>query len=200
MQTTKKIYNLQSLSFLRGQNLKIGIVGGSFYPAHEGHLSISLQAIKYHNFDYIIWLVAAQNPFKPKYKYDIFERSQQALLLANHPKILVSIAEYELGTYQTFDTLKILTERFSHADFTWIMGIDNLEHFHKWKRSKDIVKLCKILIFDRPFKNRLVNNGLFSLKFKPSLAKNQSDHIMIFREHLIPISSSEIRGRESLYK
>lgn len=193
MEVTKKIYNLQSLNFLKDTKLKIGVLGGSFDPAHAGHFMISKQAIDFYKFDYVIWLVANQNPLKPTYKHNIFERANVSAHSFNHPKILVSTAEHDFGTYYLYDSLKKLTMYFPSNDFTWLMGMDNITNFHKWQRYQDIVDLCKIIIFDRIGHERYVNNSKFFLKFKPFLAKIQTNHIIINKEKMHPMSSSQIK-------
>jgi nicotinate-nucleotide adenylyltransferase len=194
MQVTKKIYDLQSLNFLRNTKLKIGILGGSFNPAHSGHLLISKQAIDLYKLDYVIWLVANQNPFKPEYNHNIFERAKAALDYVDNPKIIISTAEYDFQSYYLYDSLKRLLTFFPNNEFTWLMGIDNLSHFHNWYRSKDIVKLCKIIIFDRPTPGRFINNSNFTLKYKPILAKTQTHNIIIHKGMMDQLSSSQIRN------
>ena len=193
MKVTKKIYNLQSLNFLKGTNLKIGVLGGSFEPAHYGHLLISKQAIDLYKCDYVIWLVANQNPLKSKYKHTIIERAEQAAKVASHPQIIVSTVEYDFGTHYLYNSLKKLKMYFSGNNFVWLMGMDNLSNFHKWYRFTEIPNLCKIILFDRPVRERFVNNCQFSLKFKPILAKTQTHNIIIHKGLMHPISSSQIQ-------
>ncbi len=193
MQLTKKIYDLQSLKFLQNTNLNIAILGGSFNPAHSGHFLISKQALDYHKFDYVIWLIANQNPLKPKYKKDIFTRAFEALNMASHPKIIVSSVEYDLNTYYIYDSLRKIISYFPRNKFTWLMGVDNKSNFSSWYRFSDIVKLCEIIIFDRPVVDRFINNSEFDLKFKPFLAKKQTRNIMIYKGKMNMSSSSKIR-------
>lgn len=194
MQATEKIYDLQSLNFMKNASLKVGILGGSFDPAHLGHTLISVEAIKAYGLDYVIWLVANQNPLKPTYKASPEQRLRQARLMAHHPRILVSSAEQDLKTFYIYDSLKMLKERFPNVDFTWLMGIDNLNTFHKWYKFSEIPNLCKIVIFDRSCRTRLVNKSHFWLKFKPIVAKTQTNNIIIHRGRMFPFSSSEIKA------
>jgi nicotinate-nucleotide adenylyltransferase len=179
---------------MKNARLKVGILGGSFDPAHPGHALISVEAIKVFGFDYVIWLVANQNPLKPPYKSSPEQRLKQALMMARHPRILVSSAELDLKTFYIYDTLKKLKERLPDIDFTWLMGIDNLESFHKWHNSSRIPDLCKIVIFDRLCRTRLVNRSCFWSKFKPFVAKTQTNNIIIHRGRMFPFSSSEIKA------
>jgi nicotinate-nucleotide adenylyltransferase len=195
MKIIRKPYSLQSLNIFRGCHLKIGILGGSFNPAHEGHLLISKTALNSLGFDYVIWLVALQNPFKTNYNEDIFTRAKEALIVANHPRIIVSTAESDIGSQYTVQSLETLTSRFSNIDFTWLMGADNLASFHKWHRYEKIMELCKIIVFDRPGYNNYFST--FSQKFNAVVAKSQSADIILFRGIMSKISSSEIRQREN---
>lgn len=194
MKATKKLYNLQSLNFLRHtDNLKVGILGGSFNPAHAGHFAISEQAIKKFGMDYVIWLVANQNPLKTSYNTSIIDRASSAVEVASNPRILVSTLESELGTYYTYDSMMKLKGRFPNVDFTWLMGIDNMMHFHKWYKYRQFAQLCKIIIFDRPVAPRLINFGRFMSELKPIVANSQSDNIIVYRGKLSSVSSTSIR-------
>jgi nicotinate-nucleotide adenylyltransferase len=182
-----KIYNLHDLQFLQNQNLKIGILGGSFNPAHAGHLHISLEALKHFHLDYVIWLVALQNSFKVNYECDIFRRAQVAADIASGHRILVSTAEHDLNIKYTYQILKYFVEHFKTIEFTWLMGADCLEHFHLWEYSNLIPSLCKITVFDRPGFSNLLDNSEFSSRF------GRNNNMISYRGHTIDISSTEIR-------
>jgi nicotinate-nucleotide adenylyltransferase len=132
--------------------LKIGLLGGSFNPAHEGHLHVSEVAMKQLGLDYVWWLVAPQNPLKPTigmaplserlaYAADRFEQ---------HPRIVVIDLERTIGTRYTIDTLRMLKRRFSRMHFVWLMGSDNLEMFRRWRRWPEIVRTVPIAVITRP--------------------------------------------------
>jgi nicotinate-nucleotide adenylyltransferase len=131
--------------------MKIGLLGGSFNPAHEGHLHISLMALKKLGLDYVWWLVAPQNPLKSVAGMAPREdRFHRARLTADHPRILVVDAEHTLSTRYTIDTLTALKKRFPRVNFVWLMGSDNLEGFHRWRRWQDLAKLVPIAVVQRP--------------------------------------------------
>ncbi|MFK7967699.1 MAG: nicotinate-nucleotide adenylyltransferase [Rickettsiaceae bacterium] len=194
MEVTNKIYNLQSLNFLKDTKLKIGVLGGSFNPAHYGHLLISKQAIDIYKCDYVIWLVAKQNPLKTRYKDSIYKRAEQAARIVVHPRIIVSSVEDEFGMRYLYDSLRKLIVSFPSNNFRWLMGVDNLTNFHKWYRYEEIPKLCKIILFDRPVKERFINNSQFNLKYKRILAKTQTNNIMIYKGVMCSASSSQIKS------
>ncbi|XVN42097.1 MAG: nicotinate-nucleotide adenylyltransferase [Candidatus Rickettsia vulgarisii] len=207
-----KIHNLQSLSFLRNSSLNVGILGGSFNPAHVGHLQISYQALKILKLDYVIWLVALQNPFKAEYKLDIFSRAAKAAEIVKHSRILVSTAELDIGSYHTYNSLKRFKELFNNINFTFLMGADNINSFHKWYRYKDIADLYNIVVFDRPNICGHLNFNKFIMNFKvdikssassslmkseflkSSIDKRQTNNIIIYRGVMSEMSSSSIRG------
>jgi nicotinate-nucleotide adenylyltransferase len=134
------------------RGLRIGLLGGSFNPAHEGHLYVAETALKRLGLDYVWFLVAPQNPLKPENGMaPLAERMAAARrLIGRHPRLIVSDAETLLGTRYTADTLKALHKRFGEARFVWLMGSDNLEQFHHWRNWADIVRRVPIAVVLRP--------------------------------------------------
>ncbi|MFK8040430.1 MAG: hypothetical protein AB8B67_03760 [Rickettsiaceae bacterium] len=186
LKSIKKIHNLQSLNFLNNTKLKIAIIGGSFNPAHHGHLAISNYALNNLGFDYALWLIAMQNPLKHRYDLDIFKRAQTAKITFN-PKIIISTAEFDIikhtKTTHTYNCLKFLINRFSMVDFSWIIGKDNIYNFNKWYRYQDIVDLCKIIVLARPGYNMCVNASKFPIH----------SNITFYYDIKSDISSSQIK-------
>ena len=193
MKFKHKIANLQALNFMHGLPLRVGVLGGTFDPAHEGHLIISEQALNFYHFDFVIWLVANQNPTKPPMQRDIFIRAENALKVATHPKIIVSTAEYDLNSFYSYDAILLLLRRYKTVKFTWLMGMDLANSFRKWYRREDLMKLCDILIFDRPCNTRLINAATIGLKPKANLAKTENNNIMVHRGKLCDLSSTQLR-------
>jgi nicotinate-nucleotide adenylyltransferase len=132
--------------------LKIGLLGGSFNPAHEGHLHVSELALKQLGLDYVWWLVAPQNPLKPT--IGMAPLSDRLAFAADkyeeHPRIVVVDLERTIGTRYTIDTLRVLKRRFPQVHFVWLMGSDNLEMFRRWRRWPEIVKSVPIAVVMRP--------------------------------------------------
>ena len=130
--------------------LKVGLLGGSFNPAHAGHRHISLLALKQLQLDQIWWLVSPQNPLKPYSGMLPFrERQVSAQMIARHPRIRVSDIENRLGTRYTIDTLERLRRRWPNYRFVWLMGADNLLQLPRWRRWRKIVQTVPIAIFNR---------------------------------------------------
>ena len=131
--------------------LKIGLLGGSFNPAHDGHRLISVLALQRLELDYIWWLVTPGNPLKDNQELPPIEaRAEFAQKLADHPNIIVTGFEASVKTRYTLDTLRTLTDRLPAVNFVWLMGADNLMGFHEWQGWREIFDLMPIAIVDRP--------------------------------------------------
>jgi nicotinate-nucleotide adenylyltransferase len=129
----------------------IGLLGGSFNPAHRGHRRISLHALKALGLDEVWWLVSPGNPLKEQKGMASFEsRFRSALSAARTAPIRVTGIERELGTRYTVDTLRALLRRYPRHDFIWLMGADNLAQFHRWREWREIAKLVPIAVVTRP--------------------------------------------------
>ena len=130
---------------------RVGLLGGSFNPAHEGHLHISLFALQRLRLDAVWWLVSPQNPLKSATGMAAFdERFARAELVAQDPRIQVSDIELKLGTRYTVDTLRTLCRRHAQHRFVWIMGADNLIQLPRWRNWTSLVDLVPVAVFARP--------------------------------------------------
>jgi nicotinate-nucleotide adenylyltransferase len=129
----------------------IGLLGGSFNPAHAGHRHISEIALKRLGLDEVWWLVSPQNPLKPVAGMAPFaERLAGARAVARHPRIRITGIEAQLGTTYTAETLRRLAQRFPRDRFIWLMGADNLAQIHHWKDWQQIFNTVAVAVFDRP--------------------------------------------------
>lgn len=130
---------------------KIGLLGGSFNPAHEGHLHISLKAIELLGLDEIWWLVSPQNPIKSQEGMAPFEErfASAEKITRNQPAIIVSDFELSTPSNYTHDTFIALHNQFPEYNFVWLMGADNLANFDKWYKWQEAFALMPIAIFDR---------------------------------------------------
>ncbi len=131
--------------------MRIGLLGGSFNPAHEAHRALSLLAWKRLGLDRVWWLVSPGNPLKENAALPPVEaRIAQAREVAASPYIDVCAPEVGYRTRYTFDTLKRLLAEHAGARFVWLMGADNLAQFHRWKRWQEIAELMPIAVIERP--------------------------------------------------
>jgi nicotinate-nucleotide adenylyltransferase len=135
----------------RYAGLRIGLLGGSFNPAHAGHRFVSLYALKTLGLDRIWWLVSPQNPLKPSEGMaSLAERVTRARAVAAHPRIEVTALEAALDTRFTVDTLTALRRTHPKTRFVWLMGADNLVQIGRWRRWNRIFELVPIAVFRRP--------------------------------------------------
>jgi nicotinate-nucleotide adenylyltransferase len=129
----------------------VGLLGGSFNPAHGGHRRISLFARRALGLDEVWWLVSPANPLKaPETMAPLTARVKQAQLLSSGAPIKVSAIERQFGTRFTIDTLRALKRRFPQLRFVWLMGSDNLAQFHLWKNWRAIAREMPIAVIARP--------------------------------------------------
>lgn len=145
---------------------RIGLLGGSFNPAHEGHRYISLMALKRLGLHEVWWMVSPQNPLKPRAGMAPFaDRVAAARRAAKHPRIRVTEVEAKLGTVYTADTLRVLLPRFAGCRFVWLMGADNLGQIWEWKDWQRIFALVPIAVFARPSYSFDVLSGKAAKRF-----------------------------------
>lgn len=131
---------------------RIGLMGGSFNPPHDGHLRIARTALRRLHLDCIWWLISPGNPLKANDSLSaLSERIAACEALTRHdPNIQVTGLEAALGSVYTCDSLSFLTRRFPMVHFVWIMGADNLAGFHRWKRWREIASMVPMAVIDRP--------------------------------------------------
>lgn len=130
---------------------RIGLLGGSFNPAHGGHRAISLFAREALGLDEVWWLVSPGNPLKAaKSMAPLPARLARAQRVARRAPIRATAIEQRLGTRYTIDTLKALTRRYPRHDFIWLMGSDNLAQFGRWRDWRGIARLLPIAVVARP--------------------------------------------------
>jgi nicotinate-nucleotide adenylyltransferase len=131
--------------------MRVGLLGGSFNPAHEGHVHVSEVALKRLGLDFVWWLVTPQNPLKPiAGMAPLNDRVREARKVVRHPRIIVMDIEHDFHTHYSFDTLRALQKRFPLVQFVWLMGSDNLNIFRHWHRWQEFAQRVPIAVIQRP--------------------------------------------------
>ena len=171
----------------QGNKKKIGILGGTFDPAHKGHLSISKEAKKRFGIDRIIWAVTKKNPFKNESSLSLYKRINFAKKFTQvYPFIRVKYFEDKIQSNRTVDLIKYIKKNNKNTDIYFIMGADSLINFHTWKNSDLISSICNILVFDR---DRYKAKSLSSRSFR----KYSKKSLKFIKFNKVNISSSKLR-------
>ena len=168
------------------KKIKIGILGGSFDPAHKGHLAISKEALKKFNLKFIIWAVTNQNPFKKKSLKELKHRISVCKKITTKNKFIkIRYFDDLINSNKTSDLLDHINKKGKYELF-FLMGADNLINFHKWHKWKNILKKSKILVFDR---HGYKKKSLDSKVYKSSYGKK----VIFVKFNKVNISSSQLR-------
>lgn len=130
--------------------MRIGLLGGSFDPAHDGHVAITKAAMRRFRLDRVWWLVSPGNPLKSRGPAPIADRIARARRMLTDPRVVVTGIELRLGTRMTADTLAAIRARYRGVRFVWLMGSDNLVQFHRWSRWRTIANTVPLGVLARP--------------------------------------------------
>tara|TARA_R110002072_G_scaffold67371_1_gene165465 strand:- start:724 stop:1338 length:615 start_codon:yes stop_codon:yes gene_type:complete len=133
-----------------GAGQVVGLLGGSFDPAHDGHVHITKTALKRFGLDRIWWLVSPGNPLKQNGPAPMPQRLADARAIMQHPRVAVTDIEARLGTRYTAQTIAGLMRRYPEVRFVWLMGADNLAQFHHWRDWRWIMETVPIGVLARP--------------------------------------------------
>ena len=170
------------------QRKYIGLLGGSFDPAHKGHLGISKIAIQKFKLKKIYWVITKKNPFKNKTFYSLEERIKYAKKITRaHKKIKTIYLDNIIKSSRIIDVVNYFIEKKKIKDICFIIGSDNLIRFHEWKSWKKIVKLVKLIVFSR--------KGYDRKGMKSTVAKNYKNRIIFIKNKPISISSTQLKKR-----
>ena len=171
---------------MKANKIKIGVLGGSFDPAHKGHLAISKEARKRFGLKKIIWAITKKNPFKTQSKTSVTERIRYCKkIIGSNLFIKVKFYENIIKSNKTINLINYLKKN-KNFEIYFLMGADNLINFHKWYKSKSISQKCIILAFDR---HGYKKNSLKSKTFR-QLSKSSLEFIEFNK---VNISSSQLR-------
>lgn len=129
---------------------RIGLLGGSFDPAHEGHVHITRWALRRFRLDAIWWLVSPGNPLKERGPAEMARRLAACRAIIPRQRVEVTDIEVRLGTRYTADTLASLLRLYPTTHFTWLMGADNLATFHHWQDWRWIMQNFPVGVMARP--------------------------------------------------
>ena len=180
--------------------MRIGLFGGSFNPAHEGHAHVAEIALNRLGLDRVWWLVTPQNPLKnAKETAPLAERIAGAKRFARHPRMIVTDMETRWGVQFSVHLIEELRRRFAGVDFVWVMGSDNLTNFHKWRRWRRVMESMPIAFVARP-------NALARARLSPAaqtyrngmrrphaLERAKAPAWAFINAPLVPISSTKLR-------
>jgi len=186
--------------------MRIGLLGGSFDPPHEGHRLASLIALRRLRLDRVWWLVTPGNPLKDtRALAPLPDRMEACRQVKRHRLIEVSDIEARLGTRYTLDTIQALRRRAPTVRFVWLMGADNLAGFHRWRRWRCIANLLPLAIVDRPgstlraVRSRAaVSLGVHRLRERDAgrLAERPAPAWVFLHGPRSPLSSTRLRAGE----
>tara|TARA_B110000014_G_scaffold236421_1_gene201681 strand:- start:311 stop:844 length:534 start_codon:yes stop_codon:yes gene_type:complete len=169
------------------KNLRIGILGGTFDPAHKGHITISKKSKKKFKLDYVIWAITKKNPFKNPSISNLKLRINFARKITKKEKyIKVKFYENKIKSNKTIDLINYFKKINKKLDIYFIIGADNLINFHKWHKWRSISQNCNILVFDRQGYRA---KSLRSITFKRLNKKN----LKFIKLKKVNISSSQLR-------
>lgn len=182
----------------------VGLLGGSFDPAHAGHAHITREALKRFGLSRVWWLVSPGNPLKPHGPAPLADRMARARQVVGDPRVVVTDIEARLGTRHTAQTLRRLLAIYPGVRFVWLMGADNLAQFHLWQDWEWIMQHVPIGVFARPGSRLTARGARAAEEFarfrlpaetSPLLSRCAPPVWCFVNVPMSPLSSSEIRAR-----
>lgn len=184
--------------------MAVGLLGGSFDPAHEGHAHITREALKRFGLDRVWWLVSPGNPLKARGPAAMEDRMARARAVMRHPRVEITDIEARLGTRYTAATLERLMAAYPGVHFVWLMGADNLRQFHRWDRWDWIMRNVPVGVIARPGARLGAGMPNAARRFEAARLPAAAARTLAFRPPpawcfvnvpLLGISSSAIRAR-----
>jgi len=186
------------------KGMVIGLLGGSFDPAHHGHVAITLAALRRFRLDRVWWLVSPGNPLKRNGPAPMAARLTAARRIMSHPRVVITGIEAALGTRYTADTLAVLERAYPGVRFVWLMGSDNLATFHRWDNWRSILHRVPVGVLARPGNRMAALNAPAARAFGASrlaaadaalLGRAVAPAWCMVNLPLNPLSSSAIRAQ-----
>ena len=191
------------------RGLRIGLLGGSFNPPHDGHVHVSEASLKKLRLDYVWWLVSPQNPLKPVKGMASFAKRLEAAkrLAGHHPRMIATGIEQDLGTRFTIDTLRALKRRFPELKFVWLMGSDNLVQIPRWRRWQQIFAEVPVAVVTRPGTALAARQSRAATRFKGAglpadsrFAGAQTPALTVIEVKRNPASGTQLRAASASRK
>lgn len=193
------------LSSARWQGLRVGLLGGSFNPAHAGHMHIARQAIIRFNLHAVWWVVSPGNPLKVKDPIgDLAARTKATAEFIGHPRMCATSIEGTLNTRYTYDTLRTLRTLFPRTKFLWIAGMDNACAFDQWDHWKNLPGIVPFVFFDRPPASAKIKGKRLRAQggirqrtkvMKHSVQRGETGVFWMLRGLALDLSSTAIRAK-----
>lgn len=167
---------------------KIGLLGGSFNPAHVGHKHIAQLALDHYGLDAVWWLVTPQNPLKDTDDMAAYDERFASVeqMIDGHPLMAATHLERDMGTTYTYETVLQLKQRFPETSFMFICGMDNALIFHRWDHWQELLDLIPFTFIDRPGAVEVVGDS-------PLKQVKHQNLFWLHGEEMMDISSTQIR-------
>lgn len=184
--------------------MRVGLLGGSFDPAHEGHVHLTRVALRRFALHKVIWLVSPGNPLKARGPAALEARMARARNIMHDPRVIISDFEAQIGTRYTAETVSALKAAYPGVRFVWLMGADNLHQFHLWQRWEDILHAVPVGVLARPGWRQSGLNSRTARKYRHMRVPSQAS--LILADQAAPawcfvnmpmrqVSSSDLRAK-----
>lgn len=157
----------------------IGLLGGSFDPAHEGHVHVTREALKRFGLSQVWWLVSPGNPLKAAGPAPMDVRLTRARSIMQHPRVVVTGLEAKLGTRYTAETLSALQSFYPGVIFVWLMGADNLAQLHLWQDWRWIMESVHVGVLARPGGRMAALTGPAARVYRPFRVKGRQSQALV---------------------
>ena len=184
--------------------MTVGLLGGSFDPAHAGHVHVTRVALKRFALDRVIWLVSPGNPLKTRGPAPLETRLKRAAAIMRDPRVQVSDVEARIGTRFTAETIAALQKAYPGVRFVWLMGADNLQQFHRWERWQDILHSVPLGILARPGWRQSGLHSRTARQYRHVRVPSKASHLLGCKDApawcfvnmpMTPVSSTDIRAK-----
>ena len=184
------------------RGMVVGLLGGSFDPAHAGHAHITREALKRMGLSQVWWLVSPGNPLKPRQPAPMAERLARARVVMVHPRVVITDLEMRLETRYTAATIARLQAIYPGVRFVWLMGADNLVQFHKWNYWRSILRAVPMGVLARPGSGVAARLSVAARSFRvdrlargEGLGARKAPAWCFVNVPMVNVSSSAIRAR-----